>query len=263
MTWLNLPSSGFGSCSALGRNRQRTWLNLPSDNVLTCTFASALYDSLYRILAALVASAWVTALVTRHVSRNKTRHIGTVGSQNRLDSAQRRLGRRRMRQPERRPQFLGPQPRRTGWPHRMRSAMRRRTSSARRTAHRGDVMTTTTTSLERLAIELVGLTEGGRSAPCQSPRHGDSWSSEDRLERAWAAAECRRACPLIDLCETAAVESSPAWGVWAGRDWGASTRRVIKVSHRCGRPGASGMPCRGRVTTPGAACPAHREESCQ
>lgn len=74
---------------------------------------------------------------------------------------------------------------------------------------------------QTLSVVLIEMAHRERNMlpPCVG---SDSWTSDDRDERALAA-RCCAGCPLLDLCDKLACEIEVTFGVWAGRDRGPRT----------------------------------------
>lgn len=59
--------------------------------------------------------------------------------------------------------------------------------------------------------------DAGHTLPCLTDR-GALWLSDDHEQRAEAANRCRRSCPVIPECATAAASTRERFGVWGGVD---------------------------------------------
>lgn len=70
-------------------------------------------------------------------------------------------------------------------------------------------------AFEALSNAIDGLDPLDPRVPCQ---RRPEWISDDADDQAYAAAHCTR-CPLLDLCNAAAVELKPTAGTWAGHTY--------------------------------------------
>lgn len=74
------------------------------------------------------------------------------------------------------------------------------------------------TAPEQLSLALLELADRGERAPCQGRRR-DRWTSDDAVDRSWAASVCLTlGCPVLEECGAAADEQHERYGVWGGRD---------------------------------------------
>ncbi len=68
---------------------------------------------------------------------------------------------------------------------------------------------------QRLRLALAEMVEQGELPPCSDG--SGRWVSQDRNDRATAAADCGF-CPILTECAAAADAVRESFGVWGGRD---------------------------------------------
>lgn len=74
------------------------------------------------------------------------------------------------------------------------------------------------TARETLDHALVDMAERGQRPRCAEPEEGGSpWVSDDRDDRARAAALCH-GCAVFTECGATADETDERWHVWGGTD---------------------------------------------
>lgn len=70
---------------------------------------------------------------------------------------------------------------------------------------------------QALTLALVQLLDHGRRTPCGEPGAAEAFLSEDHETRATVTGLCQ-GCPVLELCDAAAVEGRVKFGVWGGKD---------------------------------------------
>ena len=82
-------------------------------------------------------------------------------------------------------------------------------------------------ALRGLSIALLGLLDQGTRPPCADG--SNAWTDDDHEVRAKVAPHCDD-CPIRPRCHDFADMARPriTFGVWAGVDYGATTRKATQ-----------------------------------